>query len=32
MLAATYDVDETIRVEERSAEPPGPGHVRLDVA
>jgi (R,R)-butanediol dehydrogenase / meso-butanediol dehydrogenase / diacetyl reductase len=32
MLAATYVGDRTIRVEERSAEPPGPGHVRLDVA
>jgi 2-desacetyl-2-hydroxyethyl bacteriochlorophyllide A dehydrogenase len=32
MLAATYVGDDTIRVQERSAEPPGPGHVRLDVA
>jgi (R,R)-butanediol dehydrogenase/meso-butanediol dehydrogenase/diacetyl reductase len=32
MLAATYVGEQTIRVEERRAEPPGPGQVRLDVA
>jgi (R,R)-butanediol dehydrogenase/meso-butanediol dehydrogenase/diacetyl reductase len=32
MLAATYVGDQTIRVEERRPEAPGPGQVRIDVA